>query len=191
MTIKLTPKLFDEYFKMAYEQAGGKLVFSTPPRSGKSAFLEAVKSEIDASQRITLTAKQFEEGIVKSVAATVTKRANCACLFCGKPYNVNKTQWLSAAGVCHLECGEYWSALQQRIAAGANDCPEERDAVKRWVDGQQAAKLERVCATCKVAPVQAPASFCWDCARPKRAKVAEPVQTNQWTADSGPDWEYP
>lgn len=38
----------------------------------------------------------------------------------------------------HFNCMPYGVALLQRLSSGANDCPEERDAVKRWVDGQQA-----------------------------------------------------
>jgi hypothetical protein len=85
-------------------------------------------------------------------------------------------------GCAKLDCVRYDLALKERLYAGANDCPEERDSVRRWVDRQRVTSSCRGCTR----PLEQDAHvlFCSDCAVSKPARVAvvteEPSGWSAW-----------
>ena len=92
--------------------------------------------------------------------------------------SATKCVWCASEGpgVCtRVLCERYDSALKERIAAGAYDIPEERDAVRRWINAQIDSQLAKsICDTCKRTPPKRGYSRCLDCMAPPSRK-AQPV----------------
>jgi hypothetical protein len=61
------------------------------------------------------------------------------CNWCSKPITNTDPGAAPWPDVVHLhgECLPYWSALEKRVKGGAYDIPEERESVRRFVDGHR------------------------------------------------------
>ena len=99
----------------------------------------------------------------------------------------NKCPWcdtsLGANSIhaCSDGCRILELRYQERLSAGANDCPEERDSVRRWVNAKQ---VVVVCDTCKRTPPKRGYSRCLDCMAPPSRKpqtVSPPENRIVWS----------
>lgn len=101
------------------------------------------------------------------------RTAQSTCAWC------NETTFFGCTRTTCIACAD---ALSERLYAGANDCPEERDSVRRWVDRQTPTKSCRGCTR----PLEQDAHvlFCSDCAVSKPERVAvvteEPSGWSAW-----------
>jgi len=120
------------------------------------------------------------------------------CAWCGEGDAPGCVGRDGATSPLCVACQPYWSALQSRLSAGgAHDCPEERESVRRWVDGQRPAIvcLRDECGK----PTTSQYHICNDCgglhpddrgSLDQRIREAQPDQS---TAAAGMTaaWEWP
>lgn len=129
--------------------------------------------------------------------AEQAEKAKLCCVWCESPSVSIGANSLSAPACYRDRCSALSMALQERLDGGANDCAEERESVKRWVDARQPAQV--FCNACKRTPVAEPGEWCRDChcvfggdkhapTRPRKPPEATAEGWQAWSnaCDDGP-----
>jgi hypothetical protein len=177
---------FERALKVAVDAGdeAARKEYSNPLWGSAGTFSGVVASEspmlqslIDAQTRMNgMALKAFEryaDAVAKSLVKAPPQPSQSTCDWC------NETTFFGCTRTTCIACAD---ALAERLYAGANDCQEERDSVRRWVDRQRVTKACRGCTR----PLEQDAHvlFCSDCAVSKPERVAvvteEPSGWSAW-----------